>query len=350
MSLISIVVPVYHNARSLPDLVARLQQLAEREPEDFEFIFVDDGSHDSSFAVLEDLSRREPRVRAIKLARNFGANIASSAGIAYSRGDAIVAISADLQDPPELIGKMLERWRAGYRIVLAARSERHDPLLTTITSNLFWRLFRQYAIPTMPEMGCDFCLVDRLVLESLEETHEPNAGVAMLLWTGFEPAMIYYSRGPRAEHYGRSRWNWSKRLTYLIDSFVSFSHLPIRAASLLGIGLATLGFLYAIFVVVSKLAGWEQSEAWASLMVALLVVSGMQLFMMGILGEYLVRTLDAARRRPSFVIERMVEHGNDLTPDDVRSNGTTRRTMRYVPHHTASQQDAAELASQQVTD
>lgn len=305
---ITIVVPVYHNAGSLRDLMARFRDVAARHDEEFEFVFVDDGSRDESFRVLEELAGQDARVRAIRLARNFGANAASAAGISQATGDAVVAISADLQDPPELIDQMLAKWREGYRIVLAARSGREDPWPSSMFSNLFWKLFRRFAVPTMPPHGCDFCLVDRQVLDALASTHEPNAGLGMLLWTGFEPAVIYYHRRQREERYGRSMWSWSKKVGHFIDSFVSFSNVPVRAASLLGIVMAALGLLYAVLVVLSQLFGGYDfnQRGWASLIVVILVVAGAQLIMMGILGEYLLRVLEVARNRPPFVIDRVV--------------------------------------------
>ncbi|MBX9789218.1 MAG: glycosyltransferase family 2 protein [Pirellulales bacterium] len=310
MPLVSIVVPVFHNSGSLPELLRQLDRLSEVEPEEFEFILVDDGSRDSSFAVMQELVRRDSRVYAIKLARNFGSNAASTAGITLARGDAVVAISADLQDPPELIHQMLEKWRSGYRVVLAARESRRDPWLSSAFSAAFWKLFRHFALPNMPAKGCDYCLLDRQVLNALKDTNEPGAGLGMVLWTGFEPAVLHYHRRERDPRFGRSMWTWSKRLTYLIDSFVSFSHMPVRAASVLGIALGTVGVLYALAIVFSKLfLGGQLPEAYASVIVAILVVGGVQLLMIGILGEYLVRVLEATRKRPPFIIERVVHSG-----------------------------------------
>jgi len=305
---VSIVVPVFHNASSLPELLTRFQAVAERNPEDFEFIFVDDGSRDRSFDVLKELLARDERVLVVKLSRNFGANQASSAGISQTTGDAIVAISADLQDPPEVIDRMLEKWREGYRLVLAARTERNDPWLTKATSRIYWRLFRRYAVANMPEHGSDCCLFDRQVLGALEATHEPDAGVAMLVWTGFEPAHVEYERLARAKQHGRSGWTFWMRVKYMIDSFVSFSHVPIRAASLLGICLAVIGVAYAALILISHvfMSVPVAEPGYASLMVVILVVSGVQLIMTGIFGEYLVRTLEAARRRPAYVIDRVL--------------------------------------------
>lgn len=307
MKLVSIVVPVFHNAGSLRDLLARFQKVAEQVPEDFEFLFVDDGSADNSFAVMEELARKDTRVKAIKLSRNFGSDSAAAAGISRARGDAVVALSADLQDPPELILDMLRRWREGHRIVLAARAERDDPWLGMQLSHLFWRLFRKYAIPNMPERGCDYVLIDRAILDSLREMNEVGGGLPLVLWTGFKPAIVEYKRAKRLEKYGPSMWTWSKKVTYLIDSFVRFSHMPIRAASLLGFVLAFLGMMYACVVVYSRLFLTTEMPGWASLMVVVLVVSGVQLIMIGILGEYVVRTLEATRRRPAYIIEKIVD-------------------------------------------
>jgi dolichol-phosphate mannosyltransferase len=330
MPLVSIVVPVYHNAGSLPELLRQLDRLSAAEPEDFEFIFVDDGSRDRSFAVMEELCRRDSRVRAIKLARNFGSNAASTAGITSAKGDAVVAISADLQDPPELIHQMLSQWRAGYRVVLAARKSRRDPWLSRIFSAAFWRLFRRFALPTMSAKGCDYCLLDRQVLEALKDTNEPGAGLGMVLWTGFEPAVLYYDRRERDPRFGSSMWSWSKRVTYLIDSFVSFSHMPVRAASVLGIALGTIGVLYAGAIVFSKVfLGGQLPEAYASVIVAILVVGGVQLLMIGILGEYLVRVLEATRKRPPFIVERFVQGGSPP------SNGVHPRESEVSPQAVA---------------
>jgi len=326
MPLISVVVPVYYNATSLRDVVDRFQKVADQEPEDFEFIFVDDGSRDASFQVMTELTELDSRVRAIKLVRNFGSNAASSAGIAYAQGDAVVAISADLQDPPELIGDMLARWRMGSKVVLAARADREDPWLTKFTSNIFWRLIKRYGLPNMPEQGCDYALLDREVLEALRHTHEPNAGLGMVLWTGYEPSIIYYKREQRQEKYGRSGWSLSKRITYLIDYFVSFSQMPIRAASLMGFGMAFLGFLYACAIIISRVFFGSESElarGWYSMIVVLLLVSGVQLIMTGVLGEYLVRTLESTRQRPPYLVEKVVDpskkRSETKTPQEAES-------------------------------
>ncbi|MBN1310549.1 MAG: glycosyltransferase family 2 protein [Anaerolineae bacterium] len=314
MSLFSIVVPVYHNAASLPDLLTEFQNLAHRNPEDsFEFIFVDDGSRDDSFEVLQALFQKEPRMRLIRLSRNFGSNAAILAGLNEASGEAIAVIAADLQDPPDLIHEMLALWRQGRKVVLAARKGRDDPGLTSFTSDVFYGLFRRFAIKTMPERGFDFFLIDRHVCDLIKGIQENNAYLmGLILWLGFDPAVIRYDRRQREKRYGRSMWTYTKKLKYFIDSFVAFSYMPVRAASLVGIGVSVLGLCYAIVVILARLFWDIRAEGWASLMVALLVVSGVQMTMIGILGEYMWRNLDETRRRPRFVVDRVIEHSSDF--------------------------------------
>ncbi len=305
MSRVSLVVPVYHNAPSLPDLLAAFQDLAGQNPQDtFEFIFVDDGSKDDSYAVMQRLAQDEPRMALVKLSRNFGSNMAILAGLSLAAGDAVAAIAADLQDPPALIHEMLQHWRAGQKVVLAAREGRDDPGLTALMADTFYALFRRYAIPTMPERGFDFFLIDRQVCDLVNQIEEANPYLmGLILWLGFDPHVIYYHRREREAHYGVSMWTLAKKLKYFVDSFVAFSYFPVRMASILGFVLSFLGILYAVFVIVMTLFFGLNAEGWSSLMVVLLVVSGVQMMMMGILGEYLWRNLDETRKRPRFIIE-----------------------------------------------
>lgn len=317
MTFISIVVPVYHNAASLPDLLRKFQALADRNPSDrFEFVFVDDGSRDNSFDVLQTLAHSERRIRIVKLSRNFGSNAALLAGLDQAHGQVIAAIAADLQDPPELIDDMLVQWRLGRKVVLAARESREDPGLTSFMADTFYTLFQRFAIKTMPRRGFDFFLIDRQVCDLIKGIQESNAYLmGLILWLGFDPAVIYYHRRQREQRYGRSMWTFAKKLKYFIDSFVAFSYIPVRASSLLGIGLSITGIVYAVVVIVARLFFDVRAEGWASLMVVLLIVSGAQLLMIGVLGEYLWRNLDETRRRPRFIIERTIERAEEAEPE-----------------------------------
>ncbi len=311
---VSIVVPVYHNATSLPDLLTQFQSLASRNPlEDFEFVFVDDGSRDASYEVLCDLGRREPRMRVIKLSRNFGSNAALAAGLGHAKGDAVACIAADLQDPPELIDEMLVAWRRGTKIVLAARKGRDDSFLTSLLANTFYALFRRFAIKTMPREGFDFFLLDRQAVNLINSIQESNVYLmGLILWLGFEPEVVYYRRRNRDAKYGTSMWTLFKKIKYFIDGFVAFSYTPVRACSLLGILLSFFGLLYAIGIVIGKLIFQFRVEGWSSLMVVILIVSGVQMMMIGVLGEYLWRNLEETRRRPRYIVEKIVEGGDTV--------------------------------------
>ncbi len=310
MSLFSIVVPVYHNATSLPDLLVEIQKVADKNASDeFEFIFVDDGSGDNSFAVLSDLADNEPRMRVIKLSRNFGSNPAIMAGLSQAKGDAVAAIAADLQDPPELIHDMIELWRNNNKVVIAARRDREDPFPTSLLADTFYKLFRRYAIKTMPERGFDFFLIDQQVCGLINEIQENNAYLmGLILWLGFDPYVLYYDRQVREEKYGQSMWTMTKKLKYFVDSFVAFSYFPIRLASGLGMVFSLLGLVYAIWVIVARLFLGIEAEGWASLMVVVLIAAGVQMLILGIIGEYMWRNLDETRRRPRFIIEKIIEH------------------------------------------
>jgi glycosyltransferase involved in cell wall biosynthesis len=310
VALISIVVPVYNNASSLHDLLVKLNGIVTQNPEDqFEYIFVDDGSWDESYSILQTESYKDTRLRVVKLSRNFGSNAAMLAGLGQARGQAIAAIAADLQDPPELIHDMLSLWRQGNKVILAARQSRDDGWLNDRISDAFYTLFRRFAIENMPKRGFDFFLIDRQVCDIINSIQENNTYLmGLILWLGFTPKTIYYNRSPRDEHYGRSMWTISKKIKYFIDSFVSFSYFPVRVASLTGFLVSTIGLIYAIVIIFLRLAHGIIPDGWASLMVILLVVSGVQMQMIGILGEYLWRNLDETRKRPRFIIDKTLEN------------------------------------------
>ena len=318
MSLFSIVSPVYHNASSLPDLLLEMRAVADKnQQDDFEFIFVDDGSGDDSFAVLETLAQSTPGMQAVKLSRNFGSNLAIMAGLTRAKGDAVAVIAADLQDPPALIHDMLELWRQGHKVVIAARRKREDPFPTSLLADSFYRLFRRYAIKTMPERGFDFFLIDRQVGALLNDIQENNAYLmGLILWLGFDPYVLYYDRQARVDKYGQSMWSFTKKFKYFVDSFVAFSYFPIRLAAGLGILFSLFGLVYAIWVIFARLTLGVEAEGWASLMIVVLIAAGAQMLILGIIGEYLWRNLDETRRRPRFIIEKIIEHKEDPMQKD----------------------------------
>jgi polyisoprenyl-phosphate glycosyltransferase len=311
MARISIVVPVYFNAASLPALADRLGRLADRNrAHRFEFVFVDDGSGDDSFDVLRRLRKKDSRIAVVKLTRNFGSNTAILAGLAHSRGDCAGFIAADLQDPPETLGPMIDRWKKGSSVVLAVRrSRRGDPWLTRVFASGFNRLFKKVVFGQFFDEGVGFFLADRRVVDFLVRCNEKNMHlIGLLLWSGFDHATVAYDRVER-EH-GRSRWTFGKKFKYFIDAFTSFSYLPLRACLVLGLALAAASVLYAAVIVVMKLEGRFDVPGWSAMMVAVLFLSGTQLTMLGMIGEYLWRNFDATRQRPAYVVDTVLRAGS----------------------------------------
>jgi polyisoprenyl-phosphate glycosyltransferase len=320
MNLVSIVIPVYHNAPSLINLYHRLASLAKVEiAYDFEYIFVDDGSGDNSYQVLQRLVEMDCRVKVVKLSRNFGSTIAVTAGMNYASGDCVGFIAADLQDPPEKFTEMLRQWEDGSKIVLAIRNHRKgDPWATRMFSNLFNWLFKKLIFDGFSPQGVGFFLLDRQVVKVLIECGEKNAFIpGLLLWTGFTPAMVDYERCER-EH-GKSRWTFRKKVKYFIDAFAAFSYLPLRLCSVLGISFATLGGLYTLLIIISRLTNNVPVQGWSALMVVVLISAGIQLLMLGVIGEYLWRIFDAARGRPLFVIDDLLNCRSELKDDVIES-------------------------------
>jgi dolichol-phosphate mannosyltransferase len=298
----SIVIPVYCNEPSLAALYDRLAENAAQHPDvTHEIIFVDDGSDDGSFERLQALAAADARVRVLRLSRNFGSHNACLAGLSVARGDCVAIIAADLQEPPDLPWRMLAQWTPATPIVLAARRSRDEEPTKVAFARLYYAIMRRLAFPHMPAGGFDCFLVDRRVRDhiiALNETNGPLTG--LVLWTGFTFAQVEYDRLVRP--HGRSRWTLAKRVKLLIDSVVAFSYAPVRAMSAIGVLLGLAGFLYAAVVVVNKLTLGIEVSGWSSLMATFLVVSGVQLIALGVLGEYVWRTLDATRRRPNFII------------------------------------------------
>ena len=307
MQKISIVVPVYYNEGSLALLHQRLSECAATTPNyNFEFVFVDDGSGDSSFQVLETLSQTDQRVRVIKLVRNFGSTTAILAGLGHATGDVVAVISADLQDPPEIIWEMLPHWEKGTRMVFAARGQRDDPLSSRLPAEVFNTLFRRFALKGYPKGGFDCFLIDRQVVNVLVQCAEKNTHLpGLLIWTGFEYSVIYYHRQER--QHGKSRWNLRRKLKYFADAFTAFSYFPLRLCSALGVLLALAGLFYALGVVVLGLTGNIRVEGWTSLMVVVLITAGVQLLMLGIVGEYLWRNFDQTRHRPLYLVDKVLQ-------------------------------------------
>lgn len=305
MRLVSIIIPVYYNAASLPLLAQKLDTLSRANSQyGFEFIYVDDGSGDDSLSLLYSLASRDNRIRVVKLSRNFGSNNAILAGMTVAKGDCIGFIAADIQDPPEAFTEMIQLWHLGAKVVFAVRKDRKgDPLTTRLFSYIFNYLFKRLVFNGLSPQGIGFFLIDRQVNDIIINCEEKNPHVlGLILWTGFSYVTMQYDREER--QYGKSRWTFQKKLKYFIDAFVAFSYLPIRITSTLGLILASLGGIYAVIVLAARFTHQIPVEGWTALMVTFLILSGVQLIMLGIIGEYLWRNFDATRHRPAFIIEK----------------------------------------------
>jgi dolichol-phosphate mannosyltransferase len=302
--LLSIVTPAYNEAENLPRLYERLAGLDWAVLGlDWEWVVVDDHSRDASPTFLRDLIARDPRVRWIRFSRNFGSHAACTAGLEHVRGDAAIVMAADLQDPPETIPALVEKWRAGADVVWAVRGAREGETLRTVASaRLFYALLRRVTSLDLPPGGVDFFLVARAVIDALKSAPERNTSlIGQIQWLGFNQASLVYTKQARAA--GRSKWTLSKKVKLSIDWLVGFSYFPIRFMSALGVLFALAGFLYALLLTLRRVIWVVPVEGWTSLICVVLITSGVQLVMLGVLGEYLWRTFDASRQRPRYVIE-----------------------------------------------
>jgi polyisoprenyl-phosphate glycosyltransferase len=306
MPVISIVIPVYYNELNLPDSIPRLLQLKARfSGYDLEFVFVDDGSGDKSLEILLDYQARYPgMITIVKLTRNFGSMAAIQAGFTTARGDCVGMISADLQDPPEIFLEMLMYWEQGIKAVFAVRQDREEPFLSKFFSNAYYSLVRKFAIADYPDGGFDFFLVDRQIVNELNRIQEKNTNIMTLIyWLGFKPMTIPYVRLSRKK--GKSRWTLSKKIKLFVDTFVAFSYFPIRALSLMGLVVAIGSFFYGVFIFFYWLAFGISVQGYVPIMLVMTFAAGIQMSMLGVLGEYLWRTLDETRKRPVFVIDEI---------------------------------------------
>ena len=283
----------------------------ENLPYDHEIIFVDDGSGDNSFEELMAIREQYPDfVKIVKLTRNFGQVSAIMAGLSIYTGDCAIIMSADNQDPAELINQMLAyHFNEKYQIVIATRESRDESWYRIWTSRLFYWLMQRLSFKNMPVGGFDYMLLSRKVVDTIWRNQEATPFLqGQVLWTGFDVKFLEYERRERS--YGKSRWTFGKKATYLLDGVMSYSFLPIRFLSLIGFIVALSGFLYTIVIIITKLVWGLPIEGWAPIMVSILVLGGTQMLMLGLIGEYLWRVLAQARNRDLYVIDSIFDNAN----------------------------------------
>lgn len=306
MNKISIIIPVYFNELSLKPTYSALKKVLDlnKEKFDYEIILVDDGSKDNSFSVMQELAELDLNIKLVKLSKNFGAYIAILAGMNYAAGDAVTFISADLQDPAELLPVLYDKWIecGGKDIILGVRTGRSDPFISKMYSFIFYKLFRTFVLPEYPDKGFDCFLINREQKDIIVGMDEKNSHLtAQIIWLGFNQQRVYYHRQER--RHGKSRWTFFKKFKLAFDTFFGFSGRPLRIASMLGMSVSLPGFILAIYIIIRKLVIDAPVFGIPSLMVAILVTGGFILLSIGIVGEYLWRNFDATRRRPTFIVE-----------------------------------------------
>ena len=306
MNKISIIIPIYFNEQSLKPTYEELKKVldANKDKFDYEIIFVDDGSKDNSFAVMQELAKLDENIKLIKLSKNFGAYVAILAGMNYATGDAVTYIAADLQDPPDLLPLLYDKWIESKQkdIILGVRSGRTDPLSSKIYSFIFYKLFRTFVLPEYPDKGFDCFLINKEQKDIIVGMDEKNSHLtAQIIWLGFKQQRVFYHRSER--QHGKSRWTFFKKFKLAFDTFFGFSGRPLRIASMLGMTVSLLGFILAVYIILKKLISNAPMLGIPSLMVAVLITGGFILLSIGIVGEYLWRNFDATRRRPTFIVE-----------------------------------------------
>lgn len=306
MPKLSVIIPCYFNEDNIPVTMKVMQETEKDFPADvtFEYVLVDDGSKDKTYDQLLKLKAERPDViKVIKLAGNVGSYNAILAGMNYATGDVNVILTADLQDPPELIPKMYSYWQKGVKFVIANRTDREESFSTRVFSNFYHSMIKRFALPNVPAGGFDLVLFDKQLRDEVVRINEKNTNqIYLLAWLNYDHVSIPYTR--RKREIGVSRWTLKKKIKLFIDSFVSFSFFPIRFISVTGLVLGIIAFLYGIFVIIAKITGLVPVQGWSTIMAVLLFVSSFQMIALGIIGEYVWRGLDAARNRPNFIVDK----------------------------------------------
>lgn len=306
--LISILIPAYNEQEVLGLLFERLGKLAEDNKNyDFEFFFVNDGSRDNTYEIIRDHAEKDVRVGYINLSRNFGKEIAMIAGFDTVRGDAMVIIDADLQDPPELIPQMIEYWEQGYDDVFARRRSRAgESWLKKQTSRWYYKILQNSTrIPIQIDTG-DFRLLDRRCIEALKQFRESERYTkGMFSWIGYKKKEILYDRDPRAA--GETKWNYSKLVNLAIDGITSFTTAPLRITTYIGTLVSLVAFIYIAYLLIRPLFGVPTVPGYASTLAVILFLGGVQLLSLGIIGEYIGRIFNETKQRPLYFVEEYHE-------------------------------------------
>lgn len=310
--LLSVVVPVFNETEVIDAFYERMKDVVDSLGSmAYELIFIDDGSSDDSYLKLQKLADSDPVVKVIKFSRNFGHQIAITAGIEIAKGDAVVVIDADLQDPPEVINDFIAKWEEGYDVVYGVREKREgESKIKLFTASLFCRLLRAIIKIDVPVDTGDFRLISRRVVDHFKSLKETDRFVRGLVsWIGFKQKGVEYKRDRR--YAGETKYPYRKMMKFALDGITSFSSVPLRLATWLGYLTSFLAFLYLSSVFIQKALGFTV-HGWATIMVGMLLLGGVQLICLGIIGEYIGRIFNETKRRPMYVIEDIYQSGDDV--------------------------------------
>jgi dolichol-phosphate mannosyltransferase len=306
MKTVSLIVPVYYNAESLPLLqqqLIELEQMLLTRGLALELIFVNDGSGDNSLAELLKIKAAREATKVINLSRNFGAVSASKTGFQFVTGDVFTILSADLQEPIEQVMLMVDEWIAGHKFVVSARASRRDAPVTKFFAAIYYSLLELMVVKGYPRGGYDLMMMDKVMLPYMQRSTKNTNPNVYAFWLGFTPKVLYYSRGAR--RHGRSRWTFRKKVKFLFDTITGFSVTPVRALSAFGVFVALLSFIYGINIALAAMFGSVEVQGFATLAALISFFSGLILIMLGALGEYLWRVFDAVNNKPESVIDEV---------------------------------------------
>ena len=310
---LSVVIPAYNEEEVLPEFHKRLTSVLEEVEGACEILYVNDGSSDRTLEVLNDF--KDPRVAIIDLSRNFGKEIALTAGLDHTKGEAVVVIDADLQDPPELIPEFIEKWQEGYDVVYARRTARDgETFIKKITAKLFYRLIQGVSRVKIPEDTGDYRLLSRRAVEALKQLRETHRFMkGLFAWIGYPQIAVNYRRDPRFA--GKTKWNYWHLWNFAIEGITSFTINPLKIASYLGLTTSIGSFTYALFVIYKTLVFGEPVQGYPTLMVVVLFLGGVQLMSLGVIGEYLGRMFNETKQRPLYFINSFAPSKHQNEPD-----------------------------------
>ena len=309
---IAVIIPCYNEEDNVKAVYDRLTEVLNYTNYQYDLIFIDDGSKDNTLNELLKLYEKDPKVKIIDFSRNFGKEIALSAGLDYADADAVIPFDADLQHPPEVILDLLSKFEEGYDVVNAVRSKcDKESFLKKFTSKAFYKIINKLSDIDIPQNVGDFRLISKDALNAVKQIRERKRFMkGIFAWVGFKTTSVYYERAPR--YSGKTKWNYFKLINLAIEGITSFSIAPLRLASLLGLFVSFVAFLYAMWIIIQKLVYGNPAKGYPSIMVAILFLAGVQLITIGIIGEYIGRIYEEVKQRPLYIVKKIWDKDNKV--------------------------------------